>query len=293
MWKRHWIPAALALILVVQAVTAAALWGRVNGLRAELADSRQAAADLETRLAAAETALQDLQAVQERPEPSARLENPVVSPRSRTLTVDITAQVPDVHAPSLDIGFCHVGEPYSLAWEVDALSPHADGITYTGTVTIPLDLDAGLELRLEDDTVLYTADSMRELLPLRLIRGGTSWHYSRAEQRLSQCDWSAVLADPSGHEAEAVNGAFRVYRNGEAVFTGRETEERYLLEADGEMVDSLGLACAPGDHMLLTYRCEDAFGLRYEFPIQELVALDWDDMRSCPLSHAPAVTWPE
>ena len=62
--------------------------------------------------------------------------------------------------------------------------------------------------------------------------------------------------------------AFHVYRNGELVFTGRETEERYVLEADGERVDAMRFACAPGDHMLLTYTCEDAFGLRYEFPIK-------------------------
>ena len=77
------------------------------------------------------------------------------------------------------------------------------------------------------------------------------------------------------------------------MFTGREAEEKYMLEADGEVVDSLGVACAPGDHMLLTYSCEDAFGLHYEFPVQELVALDWDDMRGYPVSHDPAVTWPE
>ena len=45
--------------------------------------------------------------------------------------------------------------------------------------------------------------------------------------------------------------------------------------------------------MLLTYSCEDAFGLHYEFPVQELVALDWDDMRGYPVSHDPTVTWPE
>ena len=108
-----------------------------------------------------------------------------------------------------------------------------------------------------------------------------------------QCDWYASFQDPSGEEAKARNGAFHVYRNGKRVFTGQETEEWYVLEADGERVEAMCFDCAPGDHMRLTYTCEDAFGLHYEFPIREQVALAWDDMRDCPLSHIPTVTWPE
>lgn len=160
MWKRHWKLAVLVLVLAVQAVAIGALWGQVNGLRTELADTREGAADLEERLEAADAALRELQAARAQQSPSARFENPVVNTQSRMLTVDIVAQVPDVHAPSLDIGFCHVGEPYSMAWKLDALSPHADGVTYTGTVTFPLDLDMGLELRLEDDTVLYSSETI-------------------------------------------------------------------------------------------------------------------------------------
>ena len=133
MWKQHWKLAVL--VLAVQAVAIAVLWGQVDGLRADLADSREGAADLEAQLEAADETLRELQAAQAQQPPSARLENPVVNTRSRMLTVDIVAQVPDVHAPSLDIGFCQAGEPYSQAWKLDALSPHADGVTYTGTVT--------------------------------------------------------------------------------------------------------------------------------------------------------------
>ena len=158
---------------------------------------------------------------------------------------------------------------------------------------IPLDLEAGLELRQLDDTVLLRLDSMVSLLPLQLSDGGASWHYSSQAEMFYQCDWYASFQDPSGEEAKAINGAFHVYRNGKRVFTGQETEEWYVLEADGERVDAMRFDCAPGDHMRLTYTCEDAFGLHYEFPIREQVALAWDDMRDCPLSHTPTVTWPK
>ena len=64
MWKRHWKLAVLVLVLAVQAVAIAVLWGQVDGLRADLADSREGAADLEAQLEAADEALQELQAAQ-------------------------------------------------------------------------------------------------------------------------------------------------------------------------------------------------------------------------------------
>ena len=64
MWKRHWKLAVLVLVLAVQAVAIAVLWGQVDGLRADLADSREGAADLEARLEAADEALRELQAAQ-------------------------------------------------------------------------------------------------------------------------------------------------------------------------------------------------------------------------------------
>ena len=102
---------------------------------------------------------------------------------------------------------------------------------------IPLDLEAGLELRQLDDTVLLRLDSMVSLLPLQLSDGGASWHYSSQAEMFYQCDWYASFQDPSGEEAKAINGAFHVYRNGKRVFTGQETEEWYVLEADGERVE--------------------------------------------------------
>ena len=293
MWKRHWKLAVLVLVLAVQAVAIGALWGQVNGLRTELADTREGAADLEERLEVADAALRELQAARAQQSPSARFENPVVNTQSRMLTVDIVAQVPDVHAPSLDIGFCHVGEPYSMAWKLDALSPHADGVTYTGTVTFPLDLDMGLELRLEDDTVLYSSETIAPLLPLQMQSGGSGFHYSYELRQLSLLDFWVELVSPSGEEAEAASGAFRLYRNGSLIHTIRETADRPMLDVDGTVQDGVAISCAPGDRVRLTYVCTDGFGLRYEFPLYEQEAMRWDDLEECPLSRTPTLTWPE
>lgn len=293
MWKRHWKLAVLGLILVVQTLAIGALWRQVNSLWAELSDSREAAADLESRLEAAGAALQELQAAQDRPEPAARFENPVLNPRSRMLTVDIVAQVPDVHASSLDVGFCRVGEPYSLAWKLDTLSPHADGVTYTGTVTFPLDLDMGLELRLADDTVLYSSATIAPLLPLQMQSGGSGFHYSCERQELSLLDFGVHLMSPSGEETEPAGGVFRLYRNGTLIHTIRETADRPMLDVDGTVQDGVTIPCAPGDRVRLTYACSDPFGLRYEFPLYEQKAMRWDDMEECPLSRTPDLAWPE
>lgn len=293
MWKRHWKLAVLVLVLAVQAVAIGALWGQMDGLRTELADTREGAADLEERLEAADAALRELQAARAQQSPSARFENPVVNTQSRMLTVDIVAQVPDVHAPSLDIGFCHVGEPYSMAWKLDALSPHADGVTYTGTVTFPLDLDMGLELRLADDTVLYSSETIAPLLPLQVRSGGSSFHYSYELRQLSLLDFWVELVSPSGEETEAAGGAFRLYRNGTLIHTIRETADRPMLDVDGTVQDGVAIPCAPGDRVRLTYVCTDGFGLRYEFPLYEQEAMGWDDLEECPLSRTPTLTWPE
>lgn len=286
--------ALLALLVALCALTAAALQQRtIHTLTNQLAESRQDLDVLTERLETAQARLENMQGSLAKEPPAVRFEQVRVDTASRTLTMDVIVEGTEDAALPDGLGFCNPGEPYRLAWKQVHLQRQADGRTLSQTVTVPLDLESGLEVRLSDDTVLFSSDSMAPLLPLQLSGGGTSWHYDSREEMLSQCDWYASFLDPSGQEAEAVNGAFHVYRNGERVFTGRETEENDMLEADGEPVDAMALACAPGDHMLLTYTCEDAFGLRYEFPIKEQVALAWDDMRDWPLSHTPTVTWPE
>ena len=280
---------ALCAILTAALVRQSA---EVSSLRAELAEEHQTAETLAERLNKADTELKTLQASQEQRPISVSFANPTVNTRDRMLTVDVIAQFPDEDEYGLMIGFCQVGEPYRMAWKLDYLQRNEDG-TYMKTVTFPLDLEMGLELRLEDDTVIFSSDSIVELLPVQLKHGGTSWHYNSQEQKLYQCDWGVALMDPAGNEVQALDGEFRVYRNGTLVFTGRQMPDNSNVEVDGEIMLSVGLDCPQGDCMRLCYACTDAFGLRYEFPIFEKLAMRWDNMEEVPLSRRPTVTWPE
>ena len=208
------------------------------------------------------------------------------------LTVDMVAEIPDAQGASLDVGFCCVGESYHLAWKRVYLQRQEDG-TYIQTVTFPLDLDMDLELRLEDDTVLFSSASIAAMLPLQLKHGGVSWHYDSKQQIFYQTDWSVELVDPEGETVQGRNGEFRVYRNGILAFTGQEMQDGYSVEVDGEVVDNVHLPCASGDRIRLCYACTDAFGLQYEFPLAELLAMRWDDMEESPLSRTPNVDWPQ
>ena len=283
------------LSLALCAILAAALVrqsAEVSSLRAELAEERQTAETLAERLNKADTELKTLQASQEQRPISVSFANPSVNTKDRMLTVDIIAELPDVHEYSPTIGFCQPGEPYRMAWKTEHLEGNETG-NHVQTVTFPLDLEMGLELRLEDDTVLFSSDSIVELLPVQFEHGGTSWHFDSQRQKFYQCDWGVALIDPAGNEVQALDGEFRVYRNGTLVFTGRQILDSYNVEVDGEILDGVGLDCVPGDRMRLCYACTDTFGLRYEFPIFEKLAMRWDDMEEVPLSRRPTVTWPE
>lgn len=287
--KRNWMAWASLALCGVLAAALALQNAAIGGLRAELADSRQETGELTRRLHAAETGLEELRAAADRP--AVRFANPVLHPENRTLTVDIRAELPERYGSDPALGFCEVGEPYRMAWQVGFFHREDEG--YVQTVTFPLHLEKGIELRLEDDTVLFSGDPVVSMLPLQVASGGTSWHYNSREQMFYQCDWSVDLTDPAGQEVQAVDGAFRVYRNGALVFQGREIPDSLQVEAAGERMDSLGLPCSPGDRMRLSYACKDAFGLRYEFPLFELAAKQWDSMERCPLSGRPTVTWPD
>lgn len=284
----------LALSVGLCALAAAAVQQRtIHNLTAQLTEIQLANESLTERVETAEEGLAEAKEKLEETMPTVRFEHVQVDTASRMLTMDVIVEGAQGAELPNHLYFCFPGESCCLAWREELLQRQADGRTLFQTVTVPLDLEAGLELRLSDDIVLFSSDSMVSLLPLQLSGGGASWHYDSREKMLYLCDYFTSFRAPSGQETEAVNGAFCVYRNGERVFTGWETAEAFLLDADGEQVDGMRLACAPGDHMRLTYTCDDTFGMHYEFPIKEQVALTWDDMRDYPLSHTPTVTWPE
>ena len=133
--KRNGVGLAAILCCCVLGV----LWAQQNG---QLQELRRENADLTARLDDAEKV--------EEPEvpaaPSAKILSSSVDPETRMLTLEVAAEVPGLEDYYADIGLCQPGEAYRMAWQWASLKQQADG-TYAGTLTFPLDLDMGLELR--------------------------------------------------------------------------------------------------------------------------------------------------
>lgn len=280
--KRNGMGLAAILCCCVLGVLLAQQSGQLQGLRRENAD-------LTARLDDAEKV--------EEPEvpaaPSAKILSSSVDPETRMLTLETAAEVPGLEDYYVDIGLCQPGEAYRMAWQWASLKQQADG-TYAGTLTFPLDLDRGLELRSADDTVLFSSGSITDLLPLRLDSEGTSYHFNSEEQKFYVCDFDVQLADPAGGEAQGRDGKFRVYRNGKLVFTGKKAADSgFDLLVNGEPCESVGIDCTEGDRMRLCYACTDDAGLRYEFPLSEILTQKWDGTERYPISGRPTVTWAE
>lgn len=281
--KRNGVGLAAILCCCVLGVLLAQQSGQLQGLRQEND--------------ALTTRLDDAEKVEE-PEvpaaaPSARILASSVDPETRMLTLETAAEVPGLEDYYVDIGLCQPGEAYRMAWQLASLKQQADG-TYAGTLTFPLDLDRGLELRSADDTVLFSSGSITDLLPLRLDSEGTSYHFNSEEQKFYVCDFDVQLADPAGGEAQGRDGEFRLYRNGKLVFTGKKAADSgFDLLVNGEPCESVGIDCTEGDRMRLCYACTDDAGLRYEFPLSEILTQKWDGTERYPISGRPTVTWAE
>ena len=280
--KRNGVGLAAILCCCVLGV----LWAQQNG---QLQELRRENADLTARLDDAEKV--------EEPEvpaaPSAKILSSSVDPETRMLTLETAAEVPGLEDYYVDIGLCQPGEAYRMAWQWASLKQQADG-TYAGTLTFPLDLDMGLELRLEDNTVLFSSDFVSDLLPLRLDSEGTSYHFNSEEQKLYLCDFDVHLVNLAGGETQGWDGKFRVYRNGKLVFTGKKAADSgFDLLVNGEPCESVGIDCTEGDRMRLCYACTDDAGLRYEFPLSEILTQKWDGTERYPISGRPTVTWAE
>ena len=281
--KRNGVGLAAILCCCVLGVLLAQQSGQLPGLRQEND--------------ALTTRLDDAEKVEE-PEvpaaaPSARILASSVDPETRMLTLETAAEVPGLEDYYVDIGLCQPGEAYRMAWQWASLKQQADG-TYAGTLTFPLDLDRGLELRSADDTVLFSSGSITDLLPLRLDSEGTSYHFNSEEQKFYVCDFDVQLADPAGGEAQGRDGEFRLYRNGKLVFTGKKAADSgFDLLVNGEPCESVGIDCTEGDRMRLCYACTDDAGLRYEFPLSEILTQKWDGTERYPISGRPTVTWAE
>lgn len=280
--KRH----GIGLLAVLCCGALGLLLARQN---TRLQTLRQENAALTTRLDAVEAAAAERS---EETEAYAEILSSSVDGEAHTLTIVVSAVLPGSEETYVEIGLCQPGEPYRMAWNREYLRQQADG-TYAVTLTFPLDLEMGLELRLEDDTVLFSTAYITDLLPLQFYRRSPSFHFNSEVQTFSVCDFDANLTDLSGQEAHGRDGTFQIYRNGELVFVGNEIADSYNVEADGQIYQSVGVDCTEGDRVRVSYACTDEAGLRYEAVLMELLTRKWDGLDLYPVSGRPTVTWAE
>lgn len=111
------------------------------------------------------------------------------------------------------------------------------------------------------------------LLPLQQTGGG--WGGPVYQDGVLTCSYFQILIEETDGEASLVrNPEFRFYRNGELVQTLEAVNDPHSTSESGYYygVDSedhaWSLECEPGDVVEVRFRCEDEFGLGYDFPFQ-------------------------
>lgn len=213
----------------------------------------------------------------------------VRSVKERAITLDVTVTIPNCVSDYLEADIYGVrGNTVLNQFYLD-LDRGEDG-SYTGSVTLPLDPEVGLELKW-DQGLLYRCDSMAELLPVQMKWASGSTTYNQELGLIYQAEWDVELTNPQGEAVEVTDTEYRVYQNKELVFSG----PCYIPKPhEGEkMMEGWGLPCKAGDIVDLRYTCTDKFGLSYEFPLRSWRITASKAQERWPSSFAPTLTWPE
>ena len=139
--KKQWMQ--MASLVLNCALILQVFWqgARLEDLERQTDDGLE---DLEQRL---DMGLEEAKKQEAESAPTVRFAQVRVDTASRMLTMDVTVEGAEGAELPADLGFCSSGEPYRLSWTQVHLERQADGRTLSQTVTIPLDLEAGLELR--------------------------------------------------------------------------------------------------------------------------------------------------
>lgn len=114
------------------------------------------------------------------------------------------------------------------------------------------------------------------LLPLRQAGGG--WSGPEYQDGVLTCSYFEILIERTDGDAVMVqNPEFWFYRNGELVQTLEAVNDPHNTSDSGYYygVDSedhaWSIECGLGDSIEVRFRCEDEFGLGYDFPFQSWV----------------------
>lgn len=114
------------------------------------------------------------------------------------------------------------------------------------------------------------------LLPLQ--NGGGGWSGPDYRDGIMSSQFSITINGQNGPPASVANPQFLTYRNGELVQTQKAIVDPYSNSSDGicYTVDTEDMnwstECAAGDKIEIRFRCEDEFGLGYDFLFADWVA---------------------
>ena len=114
--KRDWVQTVTAVLCAVLLAVTLRQGRETADLRTRLEESRLAEEAAVRRLDALDSAIEALRNVPD--QPSFQFQNSSVDTENRMLTLDMAAEFPGEEEYNVSIGFCRVGEPYSLAWDV-------------------------------------------------------------------------------------------------------------------------------------------------------------------------------
>lgn len=140
------------------------------------------------------------------------------------------------------------------------------------------------------------------MLPLQ--SGGCGWTGPGYQDGVLTSQFSVAIEGRDGNTAVVRNPEFRVYKNGELAQTLAAVVDPYSTTDFGyyytvntpEHIWSI--ECAVGDVIEIHFRCEDEFGLGYEFPFHNWIiegetsdeqVVYGEDM----VGNAPELFWPE
>lgn len=170
-----------------------------------------------------------------------------------------------------------------------ALTRGADG-RYTGSVTLPLEPDDRVQMRLLTTVggakyaeTLCAHYSLMELLPVRLNRWSGDVEY--ADGRLIFSGWTFCPEDGQGGPVEIGEPRIELFRNGTPWMDFSLTEE---ADACVQTPASIGVDCRDGDFIVVNFVCTDQYGLRYVFS-----AGWWEVQNGKAVRHWPSVSRPD
>lgn len=162
---------------------------------------------------------------------------------------------------------------------------------FSTIVDLPCDVDAHNVIELD---ALVTGGGLTKkeslgvwgdismLLPL--WSNGSAWSGPTYKDGVLNAQFSISMAGQNGASAEVINPEFWVYRNGEvvqkikAVQTTDFTSGGNNFAINTEESDTfLNIECEPGDNIDIRFRCEDTYGLGYDFLFADWVALHETD----------------